>query len=261
MKLIAGLLKPSRGELKVFGGDPFRDPSVRKRVAYCPEHEKSYDRLSALEFVTLMAKLSGVPNAKHAAAAALERVDLSDVMHRKVGGFSKGMRQRTKLASCLVHAPELIILDEPLTGVDPVARMQIVNIIQEMAREGTCVVISSHVLYEIEALTEDILVIYRGQILAEGNLFEIRELIDKHPHQIRIECDDPRSFAKHMVSAAHIRSMHFDAKGILLETADPDQCYDQIADAALASGVHLRNVSSSDNNLSSVFDYLTGGKG
>lgn len=258
MKIVVGLMRPSRGSLRVFGEDPFNSADVRSRIAYCPEHEKVYPELTAIEFVTAMARLSGVSKPKNAAAEALEEMGLAEVMDRRVAGFSKGMRQRTKLATCLVHDPDLIVLDEPLTGIDPVERKRIVDRIKAMATAGKCVLISSHVLHEIEAITEEIMVIYRGQVLAEGNLREIRGLVDKHPHRIRVECSNPRLLGREMASAEHIVNMHFDKGLVQLETSAPNLCYDEISAACLKHEIKLRSLTSPDNNLGALFDYLTG---
>jgi ABC-2 type transport system ATP-binding protein len=260
IKLMAGLLRPSRGSLSVFGKDPFAEPRVRRRIGYAPEHEKTWDELTALELVTVMAKLAGVSgvDARRAAETALAQMGMSDAMHRRVRGFSKGMRQRTKLATAIAHDPDFLLLDEPLTGVDPVARVDIVDRIRKLGAAGKTVVVSSHVLYEIEALTSEIVVIYRGQILAEGNVYEIRKLIDQRPHRIRVDCDRPRDIAAALASADHVTKIAFERGGVLVETRDPDRCYDQLAEAVLGSGVLVSALTSPDNNLGAVFEYLTG---
>ncbi len=260
MKMVVGLMRPSRGSLKIYGKDPFTSTAVRSRIAYCPEHEYIYPELTAIEFVTAMARLSGVPSPKLEAEKALVEMGLEGAMKRKVSEFSKGMRQRTKLATCLVHNPDLIVLDEPLTGIDPVERKRIVDRVKAMGEAGKCVLISSHVLYEIEAITSEIMVIYRGQVLAEGNLREIRKLVDKHPHRIRVECDDPRRLATAMATAPHILNMAFDRDAVTFETANPDDCYDRIAKQCIEHSIVLRSLTSPDNNLGSLFDYLTGDK-
>jgi ABC-2 type transport system ATP-binding protein len=259
IKMMGGLIRPSRGALTVYGRDPFRDVDVRRRIGYAPEHENTWDELSALELVTAMAKLSGVPAGRAGAAAerALAEVGMTGAMYRRVAGFSKGMRQRTKLATAIVHDPDFLLLDEPLTGVDPMARIDIVARIKQLADAGKTVVVSSHVLYEIEALTSDILVIYRGQVLAEGNVYEIRSLIDRHPHRIRVECDRPHAIAAALAGEDHVARLSFERGALVLETREPDRCYDQIAAAVLAGDIAVSALSSPDNNLSAVFEYLT----
>jgi ABC-2 type transport system ATP-binding protein len=260
MKMTAGLLRPSRGALSVYGKNPFVDVSVRRRIGYAPEHEKTWDELTALELVTAMARLAGVGagDAGAAARAALGQMGMTDAMHRRVKGFSKGMRQRTKLATAIAHHPDLLLLDEPLTGVDPMARIDIVDQIRKLAEAGKTVIVSSHVLYEIEALTSEILVIYRGQVLAEGNVYEIRKLIDRHPHRIRVECDRPRDIAAALATADHVARIVFEADAVQIETRDPDRCYDQLSQTVIDRGIAVTGLTSPDNNLGAVFEYLTG---
>jgi ABC-2 type transport system ATP-binding protein len=261
IKLMAGLLRPSRGRLTVFGASPFSDAAVRTRIGYAPEHEKTYDELSARELVTALAELAGVPRAQASAAAdaALNQMGMAKAAHRRVKGFSKGMRQRTKLAGAIAHDPDFLLLDEPLTGVDPVARAGIVEQIKALAAAGKTIVVSSHVLYEIEALTTDIVVIYRGQVLAEGNIYEIRKLIDKHPHRVRIECDRPRDLAGPLAGSDHVARISFERNACIVETRDPDRCYDDITAAVIERGIVVDALTSPDNNLGAVFEYLTEG--
>ena len=259
IKLMAGLLRPSRGTLTVFGDSPFTSPAVRRRIGYAPEHEKTWDELTALELVTVMAELAGVESARPAAQKALAQVGMTSASHRRVRGFSKGMRQRTKLATAIAHDPDLLLLDEPLTGVDPLARVEIVNQIRALAAAGKTVIVSSHVLYEIEALTSEILVIHRGQVLAEGNVYEIRKLIDRFPHRIRVDCDRPRVLAAAIAEAPHVARIELSDRGLLIETRDPDRCYDQLAEITLAKDLVVESLASPDNNLGAVFEYLTSG--
>ncbi|MEO8553574.1 MAG: ATP-binding cassette domain-containing protein, partial [Kofleriaceae bacterium] len=233
--------------------------AVRRRIGYAPEHEKTYDELTAKELVTVLAELAGVPRAKAGKTAedALAQMGMTDAMNRRVKGFSKGMRQRVKLATAIAHAPELLLLDEPLTGVDPLARADIVERIKKLGETGTTIVVSSHVLYEIEALTSEILVIFRGQVLAEGNVYEIRHLIDKQPHRIRIECDRPHVLGGVLARAEHVARVAFDRNAVVVETRDPDRCYADVAEAVMAEQIAVRQLTSPDNNLGAVFDYLT----
>ena len=258
MKMVVGLMRPSRGSLRVFGEDPFRSKEVRARIAYCPEHENVYPELSAIEFVTFMARLSGVAKPKQAAEKALVEMGLEKAMGRKVVEFSKGMRQRAKIATAIVHDPDMVVLDEPLTGIDPVERKRIVDRVKGMADRGKTVLISSHVLYEIEAITQEIMVMYRGQVLAEGNLRDIRALIDKHPHRIRVDCSNPRVLGREVAGAEHLVNIQFDRDHVTFETANPDACYDLISETCLQHDIKLRSLTSPDNNLGAVFDYLTG---
>jgi ABC-2 type transport system ATP-binding protein len=259
IKMMAGLLRPSRGTCRVFGELPYDSIDTRRRIGYAPEHDATWDELTGIELVTALARLAGVDDAPRAAAAALAAVGMTKDQGRRVRGYSKGMRQRTKLASAIAHDPEFVLLDEPLTGVDPIARADIIEQVRTLAGAGKTIVVSSHVLYEIEALTTEILVVYRGQVLAEGNVYEIRRLIDKHPHRIRVECDRPRDLGPALAASEHVARVVFERGAVVVETRDPDRCYDEIAAAVLERGIGVRSMTSPDNNLGAVFEYLTGG--
>ena len=260
IKMMTGLLRPSRGEVRVFGKSPFENRAVRSRLGYCPEHEGVYGELTAFEFVAHLGELSGLSKneAKAAAERSLAAFDLTDAANRRMKGFSKGMLQRTKLAQALAHDPDVLILDEPLTGVDPLGRTEIVSALRKLGDAGKTVIVSSHVLHEVEAITEEILVIYRGQVLAEGNLFKIRELIDQHPHRIRVETNEPHRLGGFVAGAEFVTRLSYERHAVILESRDPDACYDLIARACLESGIGIRSLTSPDNNLTAVFDYLTG---
>lgn len=259
MKMTAGLLRPSLGTLNVFGASPFFDRDVRAQIGYAPEHEATYDELTAHELVKILAELAGVPRARSKAAAdqALEVMGMTHAATRVVRGFSKGMRQRVKLAGAIAHDPSLILFDEPLTGVDPEARASIIKAIGRLAAMGKTIVISSHVLYEIEALTSNIVVIYRGQLLAQGDYFAIRKLIDRRPHRIAIECDRPRELASLLAGVEHVTCVETELQRVIAESKAPDLCYAAIATAATTHGIQIRTLTSPDNNLAAVFDYLT----
>ena len=183
MKLMTGQLKPSKGTITVFGEPIWSNPRVFARIGFCPEQDAFYERMTGLEWVTALVRLNGLSDseAAHAAKEALSKVDLLDAASKKIGAYSKGMRQRVKLAQALVHDPELLILDEPLTGMDPLMRRRSIRFIKDWARAGKHIIVSSHILHEIESMTSNILLINNGRILAEGNVHAIRDLIDTHP--------------------------------------------------------------------------------
>ncbi len=264
MKLVTGLMRASQGDVKVLGEHVYGNRDVLRRIGYCPEHEGVYTELTALEFVTAMARISGYDPAaaKKRAEEALERLDLTSAMHRRLGGFSKGMRQRTKLAQALVHDPDVLFLDEPLTGTDPIARAQIQALLEELGRAGKTILVSSHVLHEVERLTQEIVLIYRGRVLAEGNIYKIRELIDHHPHRVRVDCDRPHELAGALMSAGLAVRVEVSAASaapgrMIIETLTPDTAYDSIPAFALDRGIHITELTSPDNNLEAVFRYLT----
>jgi ABC-2 type transport system ATP-binding protein len=203
MRLCAGLSKPSLGQLRVCGESPFANPEVLRRIGLCPEADALYDELTALEFVAAMAELAGYPRgvARDRAAKSLTDFGLEKAMERRMGGYSRGMRQRAKLAQAVVHDPDVLLLDEPLTGTDPTSRHLILEQIRMRADAGAVVLFSTHVLLEVEAVTEQLLLIARGQVVAQGKIHEIRELLDEHPHHIRVDCDRPRELAAAVLAA------------------------------------------------------------
>ena len=181
--------------MKVLGEPIWGNPPLYFRIGFCPEQDSFYERMTGLEWVTALVRLNGYDekDAVDAARRALASVDLLDAADKKIGAYSKGMRQRVKLAQALVHDPELLILDEPLTGMDPLMRRRTIRMIKEWARAGKSVIVSSHILHEIESMTSNILLINNGRILAEGDVHQIRDLIDTHPHTVFIRAADPRA--------------------------------------------------------------------
>lgn len=263
LKLVTGQLRPTRGRVEVLGERPFANPRVFRRLGYCPEHEQSYDEMTGREMVTMLAAMGGIPSGKLRARVSevIERVGMTPHADRKIGGYSKGMRQRIKLAQGLVHEPDVLILDEPLNGLDPVGRRQITSILRELGEAGKCVVVSSHILHEVEQLTRNILMIHRGRLLAQGDIYQIRSLIDSHPHRISINTDDGRALAKRLLDLPYVLSVRFrtpDAAAVEIETRAPDQFYAQFPDLVLAGGFTIHSFESPDNNLESVFRYLVG---
>ena len=211
-KLMMGKLKPSSGAIRLFGTDPWRNSAPYSRVGFVPEHEKLHDWMTALDFIITFARLHGMTReeATIEATRVLSFVSLEDVMHKRIGQFSKGMRQRVKIAHALVNDPELIILDEPLQGCDPLARTTIMNVIKELGAMGRTVLVSSHILHEVERITEQIVILHRGRVLALGNSHAIREMLDQHPHKIVIDCENPRELAKNFVDLDEVTGISFD---------------------------------------------------
>lgn len=262
MRLMTGQLRPSVGKLLVLGEPPFANPRVFKRLGYCPESEAAYDEMSGSDFVTMCAAMSGMPSSKVASSVkeSIERVGMTPNASRKIGGYSKGMRQRIKIAQGIVHDPTVFILDEPLNGLDPVARRDINLLLQEMASEGRCIIISSHILYEVEQMTTRIMLLHKGRLQAQGDLHSIRDLIDAHPHHIRIESPQAREIARHLIDLSYVLSVKFDAesaKTVEIETRSPGQFYHEFPDIVLGNKFHITRYESPDNNLESVFRYLT----
>jgi ABC-2 type transport system ATP-binding protein len=260
MKLITGQLKPSKGTVSVLGEPIWRNPDLYFRIGFCPEQDAFYERMTGLEWVRALVRLNGLDEktADEAARRALATVDLLEAADKKIGAYSKGMRQRIKMAQALVHDPQLMILDEPLAGMDPIGRRKTIRLIREWGRAGKSIIVSSHILHEIESMTSNILLINNGRILAEGDVHQIRELIDEHPHTVYVRAADPRRLARQFLeNADDVRSMKFEPNAVVVETGKPDQFYAQLTEMA-ASGEFgaIDEVTSPDDNLQAVFQYL-----
>ena len=259
MKLITGQLRPSKGSVKVLGEPIWRNPHLYFQIGFCPEQDAFYERMTGLEWVTALVRLNGMSDKEALAAAtqALTVVDLMEAANKKIGAYSKGMRQRVKLAQAIVHDPALLILDEPLSGMDPIGRRKTIRLIRDWARAGKSIIVSSHILHEIESMTANILLINNGRILAEGDVHAIRDLIDEHPHTVYVRAEDPRGLAREFLSRDDVRSLKFEPGAVVVETGKPDAFYARLTDLA-ASGEYgaIDEVTSPDDNLQAVFQYL-----
>jgi len=259
MKLITGQLKPSKGSVTVLGEPIWRNPSAYFRLGFCPEQDRFYERMSGREWVTALVSLNGVSEtvAKEMTARAIDIVGLGDVADKKIAAYSKGMRQRIKLAQALVHDPELLILDEPLSGMDPIVRRKTIRLIKEWARAGKSIIVSSHILHEIESMTSNILLINQGRILAEGNVHQIRDLIDEHPHTVFIRAERTRELAREFLADDQVLSLRFEDGGVVVQTGRPDLFYAHVTELAASEAFGaIHEVTSPDDNLQAVFQYL-----
>jgi ABC-2 type transport system ATP-binding protein len=259
MKLITGQLKPSKGQVRVLDQPIWANPTLFFRIGFCPEQDAFYDRMTGLEWVTALVRLNGLTDAeaKQAAERALAAVDLMDAAGKRIGAYSKGMRQRVKLAQALVHDPELLILDEPLSGMDPLGRRKTIRMIRDWAKQGKSILVSSHILHEIELMTSNILLINNGRILAEGNVHQIRDLIDTHPHTVYIRAEDPRGLAREFLARADVISLRFEPGAVVVETGQPDLFYARLTELVAESRYGaVEEVTSPDDNLQAVFKYL-----
>jgi ABC-2 type transport system ATP-binding protein len=258
LKLAAGQLAPSQGEVRLLGRPAWGSPEVFHHVGLCPETDAFWEEMTGLQFVTALLRLTGYDEAecRQRAEAALGEVALLEAKDRKIGGYSKGMRQRVKLAQAIAHDPQVLLLDEPVSGMDPINRRHVVDLVKRLGREGKTVLVSSHILHEVEAMTRRVLLIHNGRILAEGDVREIRDLIDEHPHTVALRARDPRALARAVVGSPHVLSLTFGAEGqwVTVQTARPDEFYGTLHEAALEAGVS--EMYSPDENLESVFKYL-----
>jgi ABC-2 type transport system ATP-binding protein len=261
MKLVTGQIRPTTGQVSVNGEDPFANPNVFRRLGYCPEIDNFYEWQTGRQFVYGMARFSGFAHsdATSRSQKVLEEVGMADRCDRKIAGYSKGMRQRIKLAQAMLNDPDAILLDEPLNGLDPVGRRELMDLLKVLADEGKSILVSSHILFEVEQMTRSILLLHRGRLMASGDLRVIRELIDKYPHRVRIETTEPREVARRLVALPYVLSVQFDRDGLELQTKEPSKFYDALPGLVLDEGIPVTSFSSPDNNLESIFRYLVTG--
>lgn len=261
LQLVTGQLKPSKGTVHILGQIPWNNPGLYRHLGLCPEQDAFYEWMTGWQFIHAFAKLRGLSgsDARDAAQKAIEYVQLADAQNRAIGGYSRGMRQRIKVAQALVHQPKVIFLDEPFTGTDPVARRQLMDIILKLASEGKSIILSSHVLHEVQGLTQQIILINRGRLIAEGNLRDIRDLIDKYPHRIVLIADQVRELSAALVRHPDVQGITVQDKEsrIVAETRSPDQFYSRLPELLHSNSLRVSELYSEDDNLEAVFKYLT----
>jgi len=255
-RMLCGLTQPSKGNVRVFGKNARRDRNVRGRIGLAPQQDAMFDRLSALEFVTLAAATHGIVGPEAAARRSLDLVEISADGPKRVGAFSKGMRQRVKLAAALVNDPDLLILDEPLTGLDPVQRNRMIALFNELAAAGKCILVSSHVLDEVARLGSNIIVIAQGRLAASGDYHALRALMDDRPHRIRVRTDQPRRLGAAILERGVAEGVSVVEDRLVLDTRDVGLFGRQLAPLAVELGVELNELVPLDDDLESVFRYL-----
>jgi ABC-2 type transport system ATP-binding protein len=258
LKLVAGQIAPSQGEVRLLGRPAWDSPEVFHRVGVCPETDAFWEGQTGWQFVTALLRLTGFDDAecRRRAEAALVQVDLLPAKDRRIAGYSKGMRQRVKLAQALAHDPDVLLLDEPVSGMDPVNRRRVVELVRRLGHEGRTIVVSSHILHEVEAMTRRVLLVHNGRILAAGDVREIRDLIDEHPHTVAVRARDPRRVARAALATPSVVSVSFGPEGewVTIQSGRPDELYAALQDVAVEAGVG--EMYSPDENLESVFRYL-----
>jgi ABC-2 type transport system ATP-binding protein len=260
LQLATGQLRPSQGTVRVLGQPVWNNAALLRQIGLCPEQDAFWEWMTGFDFVRTCARLTGMGRraASEAAQRAMATVGMTENMDRAIRGYSKGMRQRTKLAQALVHQPRVLFLDEPFTGTDPLARHELIEVIRALGAAGCSVLVSSHVLYEVQALTPNIILLHRGRLVAEGHVRQIRDLIDAHPHRIVLVCDNYRALAATVVGWDDVEGVKVmaEADALLVETRQPDAFYGRLPILASRDGVRIREVYSEDDNLEAVFKYL-----
>jgi len=261
MNLMTGLVHPTRGSVQVLGLRTNEPEKLFKILGYSTQFDSFPKGMSGVQFVCSYLRVAGMDSqtAQQLAWRAIERVNLVEAAHRNVAGYSKGMRQRIRLAQALCHNPRVLVLDEPLNGLDPLARAEMIALFRAVAEEGCYVIISSHILHEVDAISDQVVLLSNGYVVAEGQIRDVRSEIREHPAQILIRCDRPRDLAAKMMKSEHVIEVriHNDERGLLIKTRDADRFYLTLNHIAL-NGVEIESVAPADDDVNSVYEYLIG---
>jgi ABC-2 type transport system ATP-binding protein len=261
MNLMTGLIRPTRGKIQVLGCRTDDPEKLFRIVGYSTQFDALPRGLSGLQFINSYLRLSGMEKAqaRRMATQAIERVGLSEAANRNIAGYSKGMRQRIRLALALAHDPKVLILDEPLNGLDPLARSEMISMFRGAAEQGCHIVISSHILHEVDVISDQVVLMSNGYVVAEGSIHAVRSEIREHPTQILIRCNRPRELAAHLLPSEDTIdiSIHKDGRGLLLKTRNADGFYLSLNQIAL-NGIEIESVAPADDDVLSVYEYLVG---
>jgi ABC-2 type transport system ATP-binding protein len=257
LRMICGLTRPSGGEITVFGEPVRNNPELYRRIGVMPEHQSTYDFMNGRAFVELNARLQQVPDVKTAVDRAIEQVDMQDAQNRSIGGYSRGMKQRMRLAAVMVHDPEILLLDEPLSGTDPRQRIEFQELMVRLASEGRTIVISSHILEEVEAIADRILLLVYGKLAASGDYHVIRQKLSDRPYIVRVGASDVRALAAGLITEPSVESISMDGEGhIQILSRSVRELQLAIPKIAQTLGIRLTRVDPLDDSLESVFTYL-----
>ena len=262
-KLVTGLIKPSVGTIQVLGETPWGNRDLMARLGLCPDFDNLNDEHTARYFLRIVGGIHGMPRdaVDQRISEVFKIVGMTEAADRRIGGFSKGMRQRMKIAGAMLHEPELLLLDEPLSGTDPLGRREIIDLVHQLHREhGHNVIVSSHVLHEVERLTDNVVVIYKGRAIATGHIREIRDLINQHPNNIIVEADKLDVLVKRFVEMDSVVSVNFapDRSHVVPQVTRPDEFFNSMPDLISTTGANVSKMYSLDDSLESVFRYLVG---
>jgi ABC-2 type transport system ATP-binding protein len=260
LNLLTGQLRPTLGTIRVLGHRPWNSRELFQRIGVCPEQEVLYADVSGFEWVRYLLQLHGYDRRQAATLArqALEQVGLAESMYRRMGGYSRGMRQRAKLAQAFAHDPELLILDEPFNGVDPIGRHQMTELLRQWIASGKGVLLASHILHEVEAITDSFLLICGGRLLASGSAEEVHALLTDVPNEIRIRCDGASRLAARLVDEGLAEAIRFEEEGrvLTISTRSPATIYTQLPAWIEGSDVHVEELHSKDDSLQALFNSL-----
>jgi ABC-2 type transport system ATP-binding protein len=265
MNLMTGLLRPTRGQIRVLGMSPNEPEVLFRKLGYCSQFDSFPRGATAREFIGFYLRVHGFTKAETAELThtALERVSMLDAADRKISAFSKGMRQRVRLAQSIAHNPSVLILDEPLNGLDPMARAEIIRLFRQLADSGMHVVISSHILHEVDMMSDCVVLLHNGYVVAEGEVHGVRDEIDEHPIQILIRCDKPQALAARLFQHDYVveARIHDDRQGLFVKTRRPDDFYLLLNKVITEQDLQVESVAPVDDDLNAVYQYLITSEG
>ncbi len=265
MNLMTGLLRPTRGTISVLGTSPHDPENLFRKVGYCSQFDSFPRGVTGREFIEFYLSVHGYARGevRALAQAAIERVSMQESADRKVAGYSKGMRQRIRLAQSIAHNPSVLILDEPLNGLDPMARAEIIRLFQSLAAEGLYLVISSHILHEVDMMSDSVVLMHNGYVVAEGDVHGVRDEIEEHPMQVLVRCDRPQVLAARLFEHEHAieARIHDDRQGLFVKTRRPDDFYLLLNRLVTENNLQVESVAPADDDLNAVYQYLIGSEG
>jgi ABC-2 type transport system ATP-binding protein len=265
MNLMTGLLRPTRGSIHLLGIPTDHPEQLFRKVGYCTQFDSFPRGVTGREFLNSFLMVHGFDRKRvnELSQLALERVSLVEAADRKVGGYSKGMRQRIRLAQSIAHQPAVLILDEPLNGLDPMVRAETIALFRKLASEGLHLIISSHILHEVDMMSDRVVLLNNGYIVAEGNIHGVRDEMEEHPMQILIRCNEPAKLAAYVFAQDHVveAKLHDDRRGLFVKTRDADRFYLMLNHAVAEGKVSIESIAPVDDDLSAVYQYLIGTSG
>src|SRR5580700_2088727 len=265
MNLMTGLIRPTQGEIAVLGIAPDHPEQLCKVVGYCAQFDACPKGLTGYQFIYWFLRMHGLTPAEcdRKTAVALGRVSMTAAAQRPVGAYSKGMRQRVKMAQAIAHDPQVLVLDEPLNGLDPMARAETIALFREWGQGGRHVIVSSHILHEVDQISDQVILLSQGYVVAEGEIKGVRDEVKEQPMQILVRCNDPRALAARLFQQDHMveAKISRDRKGLLLRTSDADSFYLLLNKVILESGLEVESIAPADDDVNSVYQYLIGGDG
>ncbi len=265
MNLMTGLLRPTRGTISVLGTSPHDPEKLFRKVGYCSQFDSFPRGVTGREFIEFYLSVHGYASGevRELTQAAIERVSMQEAADRKVAGYSKGMRQRIRLAQSIAHNPSVLILDEPLNGLDPMARAEIIRLFRQLADEGLYLILSSHILHEVDMMSDSVILLHNGYVVAEGDVHGVRDEIEEHPMQILVRCDRPQVLAARLFEHEHTveARIHDDRQGLFVKTRRPDDFYLLLNRLVTENNLRVESVAPADDDLNAVYQYLISSDG